>query len=84
MLPNIHLRVDDLTPDEAATVAHAYLAALDEGDHDSAFGVALDSLRAFRPELPETLAAVELEVLLSALPPSAPSAAMARDTFALA
>ncbi|UKJ73400.1 hypothetical protein [Azospirillum brasilense] len=73
MLPNTSLQVDDLTPEETATVAHAYLAALDEsdldqGDHESAFDRALETLRGCRPSLPLNVAAAELELLLASLP----------------
>ncbi|MGY0713115.1 hypothetical protein [Azospirillum argentinense] len=73
MLPNTSLQVDDLTPEETAAVAHAYLAALDEsdldqGDHESAFDRALETLRGCRPGLPLNVAAAELELLLASLP----------------
>ncbi|CAO3447357.1 hypothetical protein [Azospirillum argentinense] len=73
MLPITSLRVDDLTPEETAAVAHAYLAALDEsdldqGDHESAFDRALETLRGYRPGLPLNIAAAELELLLASLP----------------
>lgn len=90
MLSDTSLRVDDLTPEEIATVAHAYLAALDEGEHETAFDVALESLRACRPQLPLNVAAAELEMLLAELPPVAAQAvaaqatALPRDSVALA
>ncbi|QCO15638.1 hypothetical protein D3869_10570 [Azospirillum brasilense] len=67
------MQVDDLTPEETAAVAHAYLAALDEsdldqGDHESAFDRALETLRGYRPGLPLNIAAAELELLLASLP----------------
>lgn len=73
MLPNMSLQVDDLTAQETAAVAHAYLAALDEsdldqGDHESAFERALETLRGYRPGLPPNVAAAELELLLASLP----------------
>ncbi|WP_162801105.1 hypothetical protein [Azospirillum brasilense] len=78
MLPITSLRVDDLTPEETAAVAHAYLAALDgnnldesdldQGDHESAFDRALETLRGYRPGLPLNIAAAELELLLASLP----------------
>ncbi|MBK3774668.1 hypothetical protein JJL56_09445 [Azospirillum sp. YIM DDC1] len=73
MLPITSLQVDDLTPKETAAVAHAYLAALDEsdldqGDHESAFDRALETLRGYRPGLPLNVAAAELELLLASLP----------------
>ncbi|MBB3262468.1 hypothetical protein FHW79_000055 [Azospirillum sp. OGB3] len=73
MLPITSLQVDDLTPEETAAVAHAYLAALDEsdldqGDHESAFDRALETLRGYRPGLPLNIAAAELELLLASLP----------------
>ncbi|MDQ2101517.1 hypothetical protein [Azospirillum isscasi] len=73
MLPIVSLQVDDLTPEETAAVAHAYLAALDEsdldhGDHDSAFERALVTLCGYRPGLPPNVAAAELELLLASLP----------------
>ncbi|OYD84501.1 hypothetical protein [Azospirillum brasilense] len=73
MLPITSLQVDDLTPEETAAVAHAYLAALDEsdldqGDHESAFDRALETLRGYRPGLPLNVAAAELELLLASLP----------------
>ena len=74
MLSDTSLRVDDLTPEEVATVARAYLAALDEGDHETAFDLALEALRACRPELPVNVAAAELELLLADLPPATASA----------
>ena len=78
MLSDTSLRVDDLTPEEVATVARAYLAALDEGDHETAFDLALEALRACRPQLPVNVAAAELEVLLAELPPVALAAELAR------
>ncbi|WP_146205864.1 hypothetical protein [Azospirillum sp. TSH58] len=79
MLPITSLQVDDLTPEETAAVAHAYLAALDEsdldqGDHESAFDRALETLRGYRPGLPLNIAAAELELLLAALPAAVPAA----------
>lgn len=79
MLPITSLQVDDLTPEETAAVAHAYLAALDEsdldqGDHESAFDRALETLRGYRPGLPLNIAAAELELLLAALPAAVPTA----------
>lgn len=73
MLPITSLQVDDLTPEETAAIAHAYLAALDEsdldqGDHESAFDRALETLRGYRPGLPLNVAAAELELLLVSLP----------------
>lgn len=73
MLPIMSLQVDDLTPEENAAVAHAYLAALDssdldQGDHDNAFEQALETLRGYRPGLPPNVAAAELELLLASLP----------------
>ncbi|PWC70300.1 hypothetical protein TSH58_13625 [Azospirillum sp. TSH58] len=73
------MQVDDLTPEETAAVAHAYLAALDEsdldqGDHESAFDRALETLRGYRPGLPLNIAAAELELLLAALPAAVPAA----------
>ncbi len=73
MLPIVSLQVDDLTPEETAAVARAYLAALDEsdldqGDHESAFERALVTLRGYRPDLPPNIAAAELELLLASLP----------------
>ncbi|GAA4249024.1 hypothetical protein GBZ26_20870 [Azospirillum formosense] len=78
MLPITSLQVDDLTPEETAAVAHAYLAALDgnnldqgdldQGDHESAFDRALETLRGYRPGLPLNVAAAELELLLASLP----------------
>jgi len=73
MLPITSLQVDDLTPEETAAVAHAYLAALDEsdldqGDHENAFDRALETLRGYRPGLPLNVAAAELELLLASLP----------------
>ncbi|MFC5354388.1 hypothetical protein [Azospirillum himalayense] len=79
MLPITSLQVDDLTPEETAAVAHAYLAALDEsdldqGDHESAFDRALETLRGYRPGLPLNVAAAELELLLASLPAAASTA----------
>lgn len=85
MLSDTSLRVDDLTPEEVATVAHAYLAALEEGEHETAFDVALEALRACRPQLPPNVAAAELEMLLAELPPVAAQATtLPRDAVALA
>lgn len=79
MLSDTSLRVDDLTPEEVAAVARAYLAALDEGDHETAFDLALESLRACRPQLPVNVAAAELEVLLAELPPALQAAEQAAE-----
>ncbi|WP_448188662.1 hypothetical protein [Azospirillum sp. sgz301742] len=58
-------RVDDLTAQEAATVVRAYETGLVHEDHDDAFSLAMGVFRAFRPDLPLSIIASELEMLLT-------------------
>ncbi|HEY0835628.1 MAG TPA: hypothetical protein VGE72_17125 [Azospirillum sp.] len=68
MTLDVSQRIDDLTPDEAAAVAGAYESALDHADHDDAFALAMGVFRTFRPELPLSIVAAELELLLACTP----------------
>lgn len=65
---NQTLRVDDLSTEETAAVAHAYLDALSDGTASDPFDLALEVLCGFRPALPVNIAAAELELLLVTLP----------------
>jgi len=68
MTITVSRRADDLTPREAATVANAYEAGLLHEDHDDAFALAMGVFRAFRPDLPLSVVASELELLLACRP----------------
>ncbi|HYH21728.1 MAG TPA: hypothetical protein VD995_24250 [Azospirillum sp.] len=68
MTLDVSQRIDDLTPDQAATVVRAYENALDHEDHDDAFALAMGVFRTFRPELPLSIVASELELLLACTP----------------
>lgn len=68
MTLDVSCRVDDLTPQEAATVVRAYEAGLVREDHDDAFALAMGVFRAFRPDLPLSIIASEVEMLLACTP----------------
>ncbi|HYG89392.1 MAG TPA: hypothetical protein VD978_24410 [Azospirillum sp.] len=70
MTLDISRHVDDLSPQEADTVMRAYEAGLAHEDHDDAFALAVGVFRTFRPELPLSIIATELEVLLACAPRS--------------
>ena len=74
MLLDTALRVDDLSPEEAATVLRAYEDSLALDDHENAFDQAVDVLRILRPQLPLNIAASELELLIAAAPGATPVA----------
>lgn len=68
MTTTVSRRADDLTPQEATTVVHAYQAGLLYEDHDDAFALAMGVFRAFRPDRPLSIVASELELLLACTP----------------
>ncbi|WP_207455230.1 hypothetical protein [Azospirillum sp. SYSU D00513] len=78
MLSDTTLRVDDLSPEEIASVLRAYEDGIGCADHDDAFDRAVDALRAIRPQLPANIAGSEVELLLAgAVVPFAPTAVAA-------
>lgn len=68
MVPDVSRRVDDLSAQEADAVVRAYEAALLHDDHDEALARAMNVFRSYRPGLPLSIIAVELDILL-AYPP---------------
>jgi hypothetical protein len=74
MLSDTALHVDDLSPDEAASVLRVYEDGLGGDDHESAFERAVDVLRSIRPQLPPNIAGSELELLLATSVPATANA----------
>jgi hypothetical protein len=65
MTLDLSRRIDNLLPDEAATVVRAYESGLVHEDHDDAFVLAMGVFRTYRPELPLEVVARELELVLA-------------------